>query len=226
MRTIAIGDIHGSRASLEALVEYAGFAESDTIVTLGDYVDRGPDSKGVIDFILELGKKMEVVSLKGNHEVMMLRARESPQALLSWALGGVGGDTTLQSYEADDFSRVPDEHWKFLESALPFHEIDTHFFVHANAVADLPLEDQSDMTLYWEEFRNPLPHDNGKVMVCGHTSQHEGLPLNLGHAVCIDTWVYGGQWLTAFDVTNGLYWQTNEQGERRQDVMLARLDTP
>ena len=44
--------------------------------------------------------------------------------------------------------------------------------------------------------------------------------------MCIDTWAYGGQWLTAFDVTNGLYWQTNEQGERRQDVMLARLDTP
>jgi serine/threonine protein phosphatase 1 len=224
MRTIAIGDIHGCRASLEALVEYAGFAESDTIVTLGDYVDRGPDSKGVIDVILELGKNMEVVSLKGNHEVMMLEARESPQALMSWAVSGVGGEETLQSYGADDFSTVPDEHWEFLELALPFHEIGTHFFVHANAVADLPLEEQPDMTLYWEKFRDPPPHDNGKVMVCGHTSQHEGRPLNVGHAVCIDTWASGGQWLTAFDVTNGLYWQTNEQGERRKDVMSARLN--
>ena len=84
MRTIAIGDIHGCRASLEALAEYAEFSEGDIIVTLGDYVDRGPDSKGVIDFLLELRTRVKVVSLMGNHEILMLAARGSEQAFVNW----------------------------------------------------------------------------------------------------------------------------------------------
>lgn len=223
MRTIAIGDIHGCRASLEALAEYAEFSADDTIVTLGDYVDRGPDSKGVIDFILDLRTRMKVVSLKGNHELMMLQARHSAQALLSWAVAGVGGEETLQSYGGEDFGAVPEEHWEFLENGLPFHEIDTHFFVHANAADDAPLGEQPNFMLYWEKFYDPLPHRNGKIMVCGHTSQKDGVPLNVGHAVCIDTWACGGQWLTAFDVTSGIYWQANEQGELRKDHIASHL---
>ena len=59
MRTLAIGDIHGCRRSLEALADYADFAEGDTIITLGDYVDRGQDSKGVIHFLIELGGQLQ-----------------------------------------------------------------------------------------------------------------------------------------------------------------------
>ncbi|MFP6881952.1 MAG: metallophosphoesterase family protein [Roseibacillus sp.] len=223
MRTIAIGDIHGCCASLEALAEEAAFSGDDTIVTLGDYVDRGPDSRGVIDFLLQLGKKIKVVSLMGNHEIMMLKARRSEEAFMAWEVSEIGAEQTLASYGAKDLGGVPDEHWEFIESALPFHEIDTHFFVHANALADRPLDEQDDFVRYWEEFRDPPPHDNDKVMVCGHTSQRSGLPLNIGHAVCIDTWAYGDGWLTAFDVTNGAYWQTNEKGERRKDMIDALL---
>ena len=81
MRTLAIGDIHGCLRSLEALADYADFSADDTIVTLGDYVDRGPDSKGVIDFLIDLGKSHKLVCLKGNHEIMMQWARKDAEEL-------------------------------------------------------------------------------------------------------------------------------------------------
>ena len=223
MRTIAIGDIHGCRAALEALAEYAEFSEGDTIVTLGDYVDRGPDSKGVIDFLLELRTRVKVVSLMGNHEILMLAARGSEQAFVNWEEDRVGGGDTLKSYGADKLSAVPEEHWQFIEGALPFYEMETHFFVHANAASHLPLEDQDEFMLFWERFRKVPPHRNGKVMVCGHTSQESGEPVNLGHAICIDTWACGGQWLTALDVGSGTCWQCNEEGDRRQNHISAHL---
>jgi hypothetical protein len=71
---------------------------------------------------------------------------------------------------------------------------------------------------FWRErFADPPPHQSGKIMVCGHTSQQSGLPRNIGHAVCIDTFVYGDGWLTCLDVANGQYWQANQKGETRGD---------
>ena len=71
MRTLAIGDIHRCRRPLETLAEFVGFAEGDTIITLGDYVDRGRDSKGVVDLLIEWGGQLDLVHLRGNHEIMM-----------------------------------------------------------------------------------------------------------------------------------------------------------
>jgi serine/threonine protein phosphatase 1 len=71
--------------------------------------------------------------------------------------------------------------------------------------------------LYWEHFRNPPAHVSGKVMVCGHTPQKSGRPRSIGHAICIDTWVYGKGWLTCLDVESGKYRQANERGETRSD---------
>lgn len=220
MRTLAIGDIHGCRRSLEALAEIVGFTESDTVVTLGDYVDRGPDSKGVIDFLIDLGNRSTLIHLRGNHEIMMAQARVSREALTGWL--GVGGDATMDSYGGKTFLSVPDTHWKFLETSLAYHENDTHFFVHANASPDIPLKDQPDFMLYWEFFEDPPPHESGKIMVCGHSSQKSGLPKNIGHAICIDTFAHGGGWLTCLDTDSGIYWQTNEAGENRSDVIGAR----
>ncbi|HLK57938.1 MAG TPA: hypothetical protein VKU00_15330 [Chthonomonadaceae bacterium] len=90
------------------------------------------------------------------------------------------------------------------------------FFVHAGVYADYPLSDQPEYVLHWEKFRNPPPHVLGKVMVCGHTSQKSGLPFDIGHAICIDTWVYGEGWLTCLEVSRGLLWQANQAGELRQ----------
>jgi serine/threonine protein phosphatase 1 len=77
--------------------------------------------------------------------------------------------------------------------------------------------------LLWEKLHDPLPHVSGKVMVCGHTKQNSGVPLNLGHAVCIDTGVYEPDgWLTCLDVRTGQYWQANQRGQ----TLTSRLEEP
>ena len=96
MRTLAIGDIHGSSAALKALADFVDFAPDDVIITLGDYIDRGPDSKGVIDFLIELRKSHQVITLKGNHEIMMENARISDQELYFWLLNG--GEAAMESF--------------------------------------------------------------------------------------------------------------------------------
>src|SRR5262249_10120967 len=87
--------------------------------------------------------------------------------------------------------------------------------VHANAYPDLLLSEQPDYMLLYETFDNPGLHMSGKTMICGHTPQRNGLPRNLGHAVCIDTWAHGNGWLTCLDVTTGRIWPANQQGEHR-----------
>lgn len=221
MRTLAIGDIHGCLRALDLLLGMIEPQPDDVVITLGDYVDRGPDSKGVLDRLIELQRRCNLVALKGNHDIMMMQARDDPQAFRDWC--HYGGKQALQSYGADPqwdlFSdAIPADHWRFLEtSTVPHHEIDTHFFVHANAYPDVPLDEQPDSMLYWESIdaATSRRHESGKVMVCGHSSQRSGKPLILEHAVCIDTWVYGDGWLTGLDVATGKYWQTSQRSETR-----------
>lgn len=220
MRQLAIGDIHGCIESLTALAEFVPFQPDDRIITLGDYVNRGPNTCAVLDWLIARMKNGNLVPLRGNHEIMMLEARDSNEAFQRWI--EVGGDATLRSYSPfDDGGRlvdIPDLHWRFIEDqTLPWFESERHFFVHANAYPDCPLAEQPDFMLYWEKFDNPAPHESGKVMVCGHTSQKSGVPRNFGHAVCIDTWACGKGWLTCLDVDSGRYWQANQRGETRSD---------
>jgi serine/threonine protein phosphatase 1 len=105
-------------------------------------------------------------------------------------------------------------------------ECATHFFVHANAYPDCPLEDQPEAELFWQPFCDRGPHFSGKVMVCGHTQQRCGWPLSLGYAICLDTWSYGGGWLTCLDVTTGQLWQANQKGDRRTAHIDDFLATP
>jgi serine/threonine protein phosphatase 1 len=212
-RHLAIGDIHGCITALTTLVESVALKDDDTIVFLGDYVDRGPDARAVVDLIIELGKTHNVVPLRGNHEIMMLDAREKQSWLRPWL--SYGGEETLQSY-GGSFDGVPDEHIEFLQNSLiAYYECDTHFFVHACAESHRPLDGQSDAALYWRKFGNPDLHCSGKIMVCGHTPQESGVPLDNGNAVCIDTLAYGGGWLSCLDVESGTVWQGNEAGEAR-----------
>src|SRR5687767_8328105 len=130
MRTLAIGDIHGCPAALDALLAAARPAADDVLVFLGDYVDRGPDSRGVIDRLLALRKAHRVVALRGNHELMMLRARADRTEYRMWC--EVGGLQCLGSYgpapgRAGTLADVPAEHWRFLEEECgDYYETDTH----------------------------------------------------------------------------------------------------
>jgi serine/threonine protein phosphatase 1 len=222
MRYLAVGDIHGCFKALTTLAAFVPFTPEDVVITLGDYVNRGPGPCAVLDWLIAYQNRNKLVPLRGNHEVMMLQARESDQAFREWVK--CGGDATLASYSPfGDPGRlvdIPDSHWEFLEQQTQaWFEIDTHFFVHANAHSDYPLPDQPDYMLYWESFDNPPAHESGKIMVCGHTSQKSGKPKNIGHAVCIDTWAYGKGWLTCLDVGSGKYWQANQQGETRESFL-------
>ena len=119
---------------------------------------------------------------------------------------------------------MPEAHWRFIEErCVDCWEADTHFFVHASAYPDVPLYEQPRYILYWGRFNNPQPHESEKVMVCGHTSQKDGLPVAYPHAICIDTFAHGGGWLTCLDTGNGTLYQANQRGAKRRmhlhDVM-------
>jgi serine/threonine protein phosphatase 1 len=220
VRCLAIGDIHGCFTALKMLAAYVPLQPEDLVITLGDYVNRGPDSYAVLDWLIANRQRGQLVALRGNHELMMLEARSGDEAFRRWV--ECGGDATLASYsplgDAGRLADVPEPHWRFLEEQTrPWFQTDTHFFVHANAYPDCALEEQPDFMLYWEPFDDPPPHQSGKIMVCGHTSQKSGLPRSLGHAVCIDTWACGQGWLTCLDVASGKFWQANQRGETRRD---------
>jgi serine/threonine protein phosphatase 1 len=216
-RLIAIGDIHGHAEALAALVRLIHLRPEDTLVTLGDYVDRGPDSKGVLNQRIELAGRCHLVPLKGNHEEMMLGAREGRSDFKFWMT--FGGDFALQSYGPDQSLRlVPRQHWAFLERLPLVYETDHHFFVHANYNPNRPISEQDSQTELWRPLEeNDLPgrHYSGKTAIVGHTPQKDGMILTLDHLKCIDTGCGHGGLLTALDVDSGRIWQVDESGAAR-----------
>jgi serine/threonine protein phosphatase 1 len=220
MRVLAVGDIHGCLHAFKTLLDLVAPRPEDLVVTLGDYVDRGPDSRGVLDLLIQLHAGGRLVALRGNHEQLMLDGRADQGRRHLWL--ACGGRETLDSYrvkfpEASDLKEVPDAHWRFIEDGcVDWYETDTHFFVHANAHPELPLDEQPNYMLLWEPLFEPCDHVSGKVMVCGHTKQSDGLPRDFGTTVCIDTGAYApAGWLTCLDVAGCRYWQANQRGQMR-----------
>src|SRR5262245_8768433 len=124
MRILAIGDIHGCLRAFEALLGAVDPRRDDLVITLGDYVDRGPDSNGILDRMLALGARCRCVTLKGNHDLMMLAAREGLQHFNEWLK--FGGKQTLASYHVNEdcetfANAIPARHWRFLEECVPYH---------------------------------------------------------------------------------------------------------
>ncbi len=215
-RIIAIGDIHGYSGAFDAVSEALDPRPDDTIVVMGDFVDRGPDSRGVIDRLLAMRQECRLVTILGNHDEMLLDVCHGRMDMLSgWLI--YGGDATVSSYGGHIPDGVPEEHIDFLESCLPFYETDQHFFVHANYHPDLPLSQQPGTALRWESLRHrtPLAHYSGKTAIIGHTAQKNGEVFDLGYLKCIDTWIYGNGWLTAMDVESGQIWQSDKYGKIR-----------
>ena len=215
-RTVAIGDIHGCAAALDSILTAISPGQEDTIVALGDYVDRGPDSKGVIDQLIALRERCSLVALQGNHEEMMLNVVKEGQPPFRWLQ--YGGVETLDSYKfAGDMDVIPPSHREFFDSMVDFYETENHFFVHANYDPDLPLEEIGVAELRWLKLTDVTPdaHFSGKKAVLGHTHDRGGEIFDIGHLVCIDTYCYGGGWLTALDVDSGQVWQADESGQLR-----------
>ncbi|HUR47871.1 MAG TPA: metallophosphoesterase family protein [Candidatus Saccharimonadales bacterium] len=218
MRTLAIGDIHGCYTSLTSLLSRVAPSTDDQIIFLGDYIDRGADSRGVIELLASDSIKGRKVFLRGNHEVMMLDARANPIDSHNWL--GCGGFETLLSYgvkvTADWASAVPETHWQFLEKTSPWFETEKNIYVHGGADPDLDMSAQRALYLYWSRFEQIRPHKSGKKIICGHSPQMVGVPEVSLSAICVDTGAVFEGWLSCLDVGSGEYWQANEEGSTRE----------
>jgi Calcineurin-like phosphoesterase len=215
-REIAIGDIHGCSLALQALLSAIEPGPEDTVVTLGDYIDWGPDSRGVLDQLIGLARRCTVVPIRGNHEEMLLGAREG-RSDVQFRLK-FGGRDTLASYGlGEDPSKIPAEHVRFIQGCPDYFESVRYIFVHAYYDPHLPLHRQNWNGLRWSSLPpSPEPHCSGKMAIVGHTPQKGGEILDLGFLKCIDTFCHGGGWLTALEVNTGQLWQANQDGELRK----------
>ena len=169
-----IGDVHGCAFELRELLNKLPLTPGSTIVFVGDYIDRGPRSREVIDTILELKRYCQVVALMGNHEAMFLNFLEQPQSPKAVTYIYNGGSATLASYSSQSGEyEVPDDHMEFYRTLRLFYETNDFFFVHAG-VPDMPLEElnpyQHADRLLWT--RRPFLNSTfkwSKIIVHGHT---------------------------------------------------------
>jgi len=192
-----IGDIHGCSDMLsELLARIKPIGQNDTVVFMGDYIDRGNDSRGVIDIVLKLrAEHQRVITLMGNHEFMLLGAVKGygHQEFLN-----MGGDATLKSYDIapgslnDLAAKLPRNHLAFLQDLLPYWEDEDHIYVHAGLQPGVHLTQQSPDWLFWsrEEFIDSI-YNYGKKVIYGHTPHEK--PKVDDNKIGIDTGaVYGG----------------------------------
>ncbi|WP_436715607.1 metallophosphoesterase family protein [Roseiconus lacunae] len=214
MRRFVIGDIHGCSKALRTLIDTISPTPEDELVFLGDYVDRGPDSRGVIDQLVDLQSRCQVVALRGNHEIMLCGVAFGDRPAEMWL--NSGGNATVTSY-GGSLKKIPASHVKFLRGLLPYYETQNAIFVHANYDPDLPMEAQPDDVRYWTHLvRAPQPHCSGKRVYVGHTPQANGMILDLGHLVCMDTYCFGHGYLTAMNVGTDECIQVDKKGFRRK----------
>lgn len=173
-RILAISDIHGELGLFNELLEKVKYDPvEDQLILLGDYVDRGPDSKGVLERVVEL-KEQGAIVLRGNHDQMMLEAaRGETGAAGNWLRNGAL--STLQSYDASiEGMTLPsrDLFWKhveFLKETAFYYETEDYLFVHAGVQPGVPVEQTDPYVLMWirDEFHRGYSGD--KTVVFGHT---------------------------------------------------------
>ncbi len=218
MRRFAIGDIHGCAKALRSVIEAIDPQPEDEIVFLGDYIDRGPDSRDVIDQVIELRTRTQVVALRGNHEIMLMGVAIHGMDDSVWRANG--GNSTLASY-GGSLSKIPSNHLVFFHELLPYYEIDDTIFVHASYAPDIEMFEQTEMMTYWTHLMPPLPgpHMSGKRVLVGHTPQADGQVLDRGHLVCIDTYCFGYGYLTAYEIGGKAIIQADRHGHVKHSPM-------
>jgi serine/threonine protein phosphatase 1 len=216
-RTFAVGDIHGCSTALRTLLDAICPQPDDRIVVLGDVIDYGPDSRGVIEQLIALSARCGLVLIQGNHEEMLFEALKGRGDRRYWE--SCGGVTTRRCYPArDDRELIDPDHLRFLrENSRDYFETADLIFLHASYFPNQPMPQQSGYTLRWEavEPRRITPHYSGKTVVAGHTPQTSGEVLDLGFLKLIDTDCSRGGWLTALETYEGEVLQANQQGECR-----------
>jgi serine/threonine protein phosphatase 1 len=189
---IAIGDIHGCVGKLNSLL--AQLPSEGTLVFLGDYIDRGPDSRGVLNRLIGLASERSCVFLLGNHEQMALKASSGDYSVgRDWRANG--GRATLNNYWG---GKVLPEHVAFLDATVPYYTTNEYIFVHGGLEHGVPVERTDPVTLCW--MREPFlsSEENwGRLVIHGHTPTRDHRPHLRPNRINLDTGAVFGGPLTA-----------------------------
>ena len=175
MKQWVITDIHGCAKTFEELLHRIGFNRSDTLYLLGDYVDRGPDSKGVLDLVMQLSQsRHKVYCLLGNHEIMMMHAvhNSGSKDARHWRRY-LGGAETLRSFGVVKPHEIANDYLEFIDSMDYYFEVDNYILVHAglNFATPDPLEDKEAMLWIRGQTHVNYAWLNGRIVIHGHTPQ-------------------------------------------------------
>ncbi len=201
-RLFIVGDIHGCLDPLKRMMDKIDWRpEEDGLIFLGDYIDRGVDSRGVVDYIIEISNSSPLVQcLMGNHENILLDFLSSGDPRLLLLNGGM---TTLESYQVEEKGEkealIPPEHVAFFESLFLYIELDEYYVVHAGFRPGVEVEKQATEDLIW--IREPFifsDYDFGKKVIFGHTPLAE--PLVMDNKIGLDTGVVYGNKLTCLEI--------------------------
>jgi serine/threonine protein phosphatase 1 len=201
-KTYVIPDIHGRhdllRDGLAEITARSG-GNGGVIITIGDYVDKGPQSKQVVDLLRSgVGEHFRLVALKGNHDALMIDALRDPLKMPTWL--AKGGDSALASYGGDS-ADVPQSHIDWLDRLKLMH-LDAHrLYVHAGVDPDLPLDRQDEHTLLWKRYAKGFPLGFGKFHVVHGHDNCPGGPLLYEGRTNLDTlaWRTGQLTIGVFD---------------------------
>ena len=201
-KTFIIGDIHGCLSMLKNLLDKIDWVpDTDRLIFLGDYIDRGENPKGVVDYILSLVEaSCKIDLLLGNHEVMLMDYLEGKGRDMYLLNGGI---TTVASYRAgrleDQEPLVSREHISFYRALRHYIELEDYYVVHAGFRPGIPVKDQSHEDMVWIRDRFVYSdYDFGKKVIFGHTPFPE--PLVQGNKIGIDTGAVYGNRLTCLEL--------------------------
>jgi serine/threonine protein phosphatase 1 len=205
-RIFAVGDIHGAYERLVRLLARLPYrAGRDTLVFLGDYMDRGGESRQVIELLCRLQDEGRVVALLGNHEHLLLEYHRTGDAKLLSFLRSLGVEASLESYGRDDLrdlrtlSYMPERHRRFLLNLSPYWETESYVFVHAGVVPGRPLARHSPAQLCeGRDISHRSDDEFEKIVVFGHTPFLS--PLVTKKLIGIDTGAAYGNMLTAVEL--------------------------
>lgn len=215
MKTFVIGDIHGHIRALDALLDAVPIAPEDLLIFLGDYVDKGPDPKALLDRLVELSSRPNTIFLRGNHDQMLLDAHLDPVKYSIWE--SLAGEAPLASYGTGESSelirQIPDSHWRFLaETCIDFFEDDRFIFVHAGIRPHLSPQEEDIDHLQWLTLSSAQPHLSRRTVICGHSAQVSGQIADYGHTICIDTGISKGNFLTCLALDSFDFYQASPEG--------------
>lgn len=214
-KIFAIGDIHGCYDKLRSLMDHLPYdPERDTLVFLGDYIDRGQRSREVLSYLCDLRSRVRnLILLMGNHEYLMLEYHRTGDPALLPFLRHLGIDATLGSYGAnnpkslEEMLFLPADHLQIFQSLLPYWETEDYIFVHAGLEPGIPLA-QQEISSLCETRASFLSacHDFGKLVIFGHTPFD--MPFVTPTCIGIDTGAVYGNLLTALELPGKVFYHS------------------